>query len=366
MTLNGVDAVDLVLVGVGLVAPILVAAGIAGWLKSLARRASQVSGVAPAETIASIFRWPVVFAGVLAGLYLSSLWARELSVELLRNRNWPLFERWLIAAAVLLAFYVGYRLAVSAFRFAARRANRDPRDFFFISKLTAAVISAIAAVTALNLLGVNIGPVLASLGVAGIAVALALQDTLGNYFASLSITVDKALKPGDYIRLESGHEGFVEAVGWRTTRIRPYGETMLIVPNSKLTSSIVTNFYLPENSVRVYIDFGVGYEENLEEVEEVLIETAKETIHRVPGADTEFEPIVRFKEFADSNIAGTLTLRASDFEMSFRLKHECIKAIHRKFAEKGIAINYPVRQIVPMVVDTGPKYPPPDVPRDVI
>jgi small-conductance mechanosensitive channel len=262
--------------------------------------------------LAAHLRWPAVFYGLLLAIYLSSLSVREWDYEFLSNRNWPLFENWLVALATLLTFYVGYISVVATLRFAAVRANRDPLDFLFIRKLAAAIFVVLAIVTTLNLLGYNVGPVLASLGVAGIAVALAAQETLGNYLASLSLTMDKALKPGDYIRLDSGQEGFVEAIGWRTTRIRPYGETMLIVPNTKLTSSIVTKFYLPENSVRVYIDFGVAYEENLQEVETILIQTASEVAGWVEGADTAFEPVVRFKEFAESNITGTLIVRAVD------------------------------------------------------
>lgn len=84
------------------------------------------------------------------------------------------------------------------------------------------------------------------------------------------------------------------------------------------------------------------------------------------GADIEFEPIVRFKEFAESNVPGTLIERVVDFERSSFLKHEIINAIHRRFAEQTIRINYPVRQILPMPVDVAPKYPPSDTAKDVI
>lgn len=366
MDFSKVSPIDFLIAAFGFAIPIVLAIGANSVFKVIAKRAQAATGEPLRETLAWQLRLPTFLGSLVLGFYICSLSVRTWDVDALRLRNWPLFEKWLIAIAILIGFYLAYRLAVVGLRFLARRAGRDPSDYLFMRKLAAAMFAAIGLITALNLLGVNIGPVLASLGVAGIAVALALQDTLGNYFASLSLTMDRTLKIGDYVRLDSGQEGFVEEIGWRTTRIRPYGETMIVVPNSKLTSSIVTNFYLPENSVRVYIDFGVGYQENLEEVEEVLIATAKEVVMVVPGADTQFEPIVRFKEFADSNITGTVTLRAVDFEMSFRLKHEYIKAVHRKFAEAGIAINYPVRQILPMPVDVPMKYPAPSEPRDVI
>lgn len=357
---------QILIVAIAFALPIGFAMVLVVWLGRVAKRSGDQWARGGRNTLPGSLRWPVLVYGALFSLYFVSLSVREWDYEVLRNRNWALFENWLIALATLLTFYVGYLFAVAAIRYAAIKANRDPLEFLFVRKITGAVLFALAIVTTLNLLGYNVGPVLASLGVAGIAVALAAQETLANYFASLSLTMDKSLKPGDYIRLDSGQEGFVEAIGWRTTRIRPYGETMLIVPNTKLTTSIVTNFYLPENSVRVYIDFGVAYEENLQEVEEILVQAARHVVSWVEGADREFEPIVRFKEFAESNVAGTLIVRAVDFERSFFLKHEIIKAIHRRFSERGIRINYPVRQILPMPVDVVPKYPPPDSAKDVI
>ncbi len=97
------------------------------------------------------------------------------------------------------------------------------------------------------------------------------------------------------------------------------------------------------------MDCGVSYSSNLDEVEQVCKKVGKEVLNNVPDADTDFEPIVRFKEFGDSNINFTVILRTRTFESSFILKHEYIKAIHKAFNEKGIVINYPVRHLVGLI-----------------
>ena len=102
---------------------------------------------------------------------------------------------------------------------------------------------------ALESLGVPVAPLLTTLGIGSLAVALALQDTLANFFAGLHLLADRPVRPGDYIKLHEGEEGFVETIGWRSSRLRTTKNNIVVVPNQKLSQAILTNFHLPISNV---------------------------------------------------------------------------------------------------------------------
>ncbi|MHB9133331.1 MAG: mechanosensitive ion channel family protein [Armatimonadota bacterium] len=213
-------------------------------------------------------------------------------------------------------------------------------------KICAVAIWFIGSMIVLAQLGIQITPLVTTLGLSSLAVALALQDTLGNFFAGIYLMLDRPIKVGDYVRLESGEEGFVDAIGWRSTRIRLWSNYIVVLPNSKLTSSTITNLVLNQSETAVYIHGGVGYLNDLDHVERVLRVVAREVLIRVEGACADVEPLVRFQEFGDSNITFLVILKVQDFSVQYVLKHEFVKAVHRRFREEEIEIAWPVRQLV--------------------
>ncbi len=197
----------------------------------------------------------------------------------------------------------------------------------------------------LQLLGISITPILASLGIGSLAVALALQDTLSNFFAGIYVTVDKPVHVGDFIRLESGEEGHVIDIGWRSTRIRTLPNNIVVVPNSKLVSSIITNYYLFDKELAVPIDVDVHYNSDLNHVEKVALEVARETLKKVTGAVPEFEPAFRYTAFKDNGINFTVVLRAKEFTDQYTVRHEFIKRLHERFRREGIIIPSSIRTV---------------------
>ena len=175
-----------------------------------------------------------------------------------------------------------------------------------------AIILGFVFLIILDRLKITITPFLASLGIGGLVVALALQDTLTNFFSGIYIFFDKPIRIGDYIQLESGQEGYVAQIGWRNTRIRMLPNNMVIVPNAKLVSSQITNFYLPETEMAALVQVGVSYQSDLEKVERVTIEVAKEVLEQVDGGVKEFEPFIRYHTFSDFSINFTVILRAKE------------------------------------------------------
>jgi small-conductance mechanosensitive channel len=218
--------------------------------------------------------------------------------------------------------------------------------FGLLKKLIILAVWILGSIQMLSILGVKVTAVLASLGVAGLAVGLALQDTIANLFAGFYLVADRSVSAGDYIKLESGEEGFVESVGWRNTRIRLWANNTVLIPNAKLTQSVITNMTLPDPVLSVYTFCGVGYDSDLELVESTALEVAREVLRSFPGGDLSFEPVLRYKEFGDSNIKFVVVFRVTEVGAQYLLQHEYIKALHKCFRERNIDISYPVRKLV--------------------
>lgn len=209
-----------------------------------------------------------------------------------------------------------------------------------------ATIFVVAALIALqSSLDIQIGPILGALGVGGLAVALALQETLSNLFAGMSIILSRQLQPGDFVRLESGEEGYVTDINWRNTTVRALPNNMVIVPNSKLSSSVVTNYYQPEQEMSVLVPVGVAYGSDLEVVERVTIEVATGVMNEVEGGVPEFEPFIRYNNFGEFSVDFTVILRSQEAVGQYLVKHEFVKRLHERYRREGIEIPFPVRTV---------------------
>jgi small-conductance mechanosensitive channel len=194
-------------------------------------------------------------------------------------------------------------------------------------------------------LGINITPMITALGVGGLAVALALQDTLSNLFAGLHLIAVKQIRPNDYVKLNTGEEGYVVDIGWRNTTIRMLRNNLIIVPNTVIASSIITNYFLPEKTLSTSVEVGVSYASDLDKVEKVTKEVARNILAEVPGGVPDFEPIFRYYAFDDSSINFRVILRSKEFVDQYLLRHEFIKALHKRFNEEGIEIPFPIRTV---------------------
>lgn len=211
--------------------------------------------------------------------------------------------------------------------------------------LTAFVIYTLGLLIILDYLKISITPLITALGVGGLAVALALQDTLSNLFSGLHILATRKVRPGDYVKLEPNVEGYIRDITWRNTTIEALAGNLIIIPNSKLATGILTNFDLPASDSAVLVDFGVAYKTDLRRCEEVIGEVAKDIMARVPGGVPTFTPFVRFHTFGDFAIQGTIILRGGRFVDRYLIKHELVKSLHERFAREGIEIPFPARTV---------------------
>jgi small-conductance mechanosensitive channel len=207
------------------------------------------------------------------------------------------------------------------------------------------VIIGLGVLVFLDSIGISITPLVASLGIGSLAVALALQDTLANLFAGIYMIAEKPVESGHFIKLESGEQGYVTRVGWRSTRIRMLTDSMVVVPNSKLAGSVITNFSLPHDEVVVTVDAGVDYSSDLKHVEQVTLEVAREVMAQADGAVRGFQPRVRYHTFGDSSITFTVWLGAVDFASGMAVRHEFIKRLHECYGRADISMPFPTRTL---------------------
>ena len=189
--------------------------------------------------------------------------------------------------------------------------------------------------------GVQVGPLLASLGVAGVAIAFALQNTLGNIFGGTSIILDKSVKVGDKISLDKDTMGTITDVGLRSTKIKTWDGELITIPNGKLADSRILNFMQPEPSVRAVIDFGVEYGSDANKVRKVVLETIK----NIPGVMKDPEPKVLMMEMGDFALKFKAWFWVENFDIKFETKALATEEIYNALRKNGIGIPFPTRTI---------------------
>lgn len=216
------------------------------------------------------------------------------------------------------------------------------RDLFYLLKNVFRVVLVILGVLwLLAVWDVNLTPLFASAGIAGIALALAAKDTLANFFGGISVFFDRTYKLTDYIILDSGERGEVVDIGIRSTRIKTRDDVLITIPNSIMANSKIINESAPIPRFRIRIPVGVAYGSDLEQVEEILLDVAKDNRYVV----IEPTPRVRLRTFADSSVNFELLCWVEDPRDKGLASHELLRDIYRSFKEHGIVIPFPQRDV---------------------
>lgn len=215
-----------------------------------------------------------------------------------------------------------------------------------ISNIVIVIIYCIGLLIILQSQGISITPVLTALGVGGLAVALALQPTLSNLFAGLQIISSGNFNRGNFVKLSSGEDGFIEDITWRSTTIRAMSDHIIIVPNSKLADMVVTNYHLPQTQITFVVEVGVGYGSDLNHVEKITKQVIQETLQEMEGGVKDFEPIIRFFAFGESSIRMKAILCVHDYTDQFAVKSEFIKKLQVRYNQEGINIPFPTRTVL--------------------
>jgi small-conductance mechanosensitive channel len=195
------------------------------------------------------------------------------------------------------------------------------------------------AVLVSEALGISLAPALTALGVGSLAVALALQDTLSNFFSGVYIVVDKPVRPGDFIRVDPSYEGYVETIGWRSTHLRTLGNNLVIIPNATLSKAIITNYTLPTPHVASSVRVDVAADADVDRVEDVLADEARRTLD-VPGIAQEPAPSVALSPgFVDGGIAFTIFFHVASFGEQGTAQNAVRKRVAVRLKKEGIALS---------------------------
>lgn len=282
---------------------------------------------------------PLVLA-TAGGLYLAML-----TVDLPEPVQ-RLLRRALMVVVLAAVTLVAARMAGDLVRLYAERSAAGLPGSSLLRNVAYVVVLLLGAFVILQSLEIPITPLITGLGLSGLAVALALQPTLANVFSGFQIIAARQVGRGDYIRLESGVEGYVVDIRWRNTTIKAlFDDHEIVVPNSKLADSIVTNYYLPRPRLWVRCDVGVHYASDLQRVEEVSLDVAREVVRELMRGEVEEEPVLRFHTFGDSAVVYTIRIPVAEFARQFQVRHEFVKRLHARYRQEGINIPFPIRTL---------------------
>ena len=324
-----------------LIASILTANIIHFILRTYAKRFAKNTKTDIDDLILNNVTKPIYLLIIVVGIYFSLK-----QFQGIENYNAWIDSIFFVIIALFSALLVSRILTViiSKWLKVHKKFEKTPR---LINKMVTVIIFLIAILMVLSHFEIEISPLIATLGIGGLAIGLALQNTLSNFFAGLHIISDKPVDVGDFIELLDGNlSGHVEDIGWRSTKIKTLQNNMVIIPNAKLAESIIINDSLYDEELVVLVPCGVSYESNLAKVERVTLDVARKIQNNAEGAVKNFEPKMIYNEFGESNINFLVILKAKKYTEKGNLVHEFIKALKEMYDKEKIDISWPVRKIV--------------------
>jgi small-conductance mechanosensitive channel len=254
-----------------------------------------------------------------------------------------ILQKILIAIGVYTIFLVLAKLTAGFVRLSSQKI--EGLSASLLSNLAQSFVLLLGILIILQSFGIAITPIIATLGIGGLAVALAFQDTFSNLFSGLYLIISRQVRTGDYIKLATSEEGYVHDINWRNTTIRELPNNIIVVPNSKLASAIFKNYHLPIKEIILQVPVSVSYDSNLEEVEQITVEVAQTVMQTIPGGVPEFHPFIRYQSFEDFSIHLIVYLRVNEFFDQRLIRHEFIKQLHRRYREEEIKIPFPTRTV---------------------
>ena len=214
------------------------------------------------------------------------------------------------------------------------------------SNFVVITVYVIGVLIILDSLNISIAPMLTALGVGGIAVSLALKDTLSDVFAGLHILLSKKVQPGDFVSLDSGEMGYIKNITWRNTTMLERTNNIIHIPNNKLSSAIVKNYDTGDPSFSIKIPVGISYKSNLDEVEKIVLEVANEIHSSMDETNKISKPAFKFRQFGESSIDFMVYFKGNKYGDQNPIIHQFIKKLHKKFNEVGIEIPFPIRTLI--------------------
>jgi len=199
----------------------------------------------------------------------------------------------------------------------------------------------IALMWALNIWGINITPYLAGVGISGIVLGLALQDSLKNVLGGINLLVDKTYQIGDKIKLESGEVGIIHDIGLRSTKLMTFNNEVVYIPNGYLANSRVMNFTQPDTKVRGRVDFSVEYGTDVEKVRKVVLGV----VGKIDGVSKKQAPSVQFFEMGDFALKFRVFFWVEHWDKEAAMQLKITEEIYNALNKAKIKIPYPTQVV---------------------
>jgi small-conductance mechanosensitive channel len=292
--------------------------------------------------VTQTLRGPIVLWSIILGLHLATQNSR------LPARYLHHLPAILSALGVLAVTIAVSRLAGNAVRFYGARVKGAQSVTSLTQRLAQIVVLAVGMVWLLKVVfDLSLTPILTTLGVGGLAVALALQETLSNLFAGFYVSISGLVRIGDYIKLNTGEEGYVQDINWRCTTMRTINDNLVVVPNSKLGQAIFTNYYLPEPRMGLSISLGVGYDSDVDRVEKILREETLAAAADISGLLTDPAPTIRFNPGpSDWSLIYQINFNIGQFADQYLVQSELRKRLYKRLVREGISMPFPTHNVI--------------------
>jgi len=336
MVLPGnVTAAAVIVIGVAVA---LVVRFAVGWLK---KRASCTDSKLD-DLIIMAIGTPVVVGIIVVSIYIALKYFAEIPPEY----SWILDSKYIssiyiiIGAWIVSTFFYNFIQMYGKWIAAKTETEIDDKLISLLLLVTKYFIWFVAFMLILANLQIDITPILAGAGIAGLAIALAAQDILSNFFGGAIISLDKPFTIGDRIKIDE-QIGEVVSVGPRSTRIKTLDNQLVTLPNSKITTSVVTNYTMPDTRQKVRIPISVAYGSDIPRVKEILIGIVKDAAAKYDFINTDPAPQVYFREFAASSLDFMLIVWTSDFIREWDVADAINMMIVERFQKEGIEIPFP-------------------------
>lgn len=306
-------------------------------LKKLCDKFNHNEALAPYTSVLESFKGILLIWSIVGGV------AMALPTIALPSSLNVLIEKILIATALGAATLLASRLAVSTVKLYSLRNESTVSLTSLFEYLTKVLIFSIGFLIIIQSIGLEITALITAFGVGSLSIGLAFQNTLSNLISGVNIIVSRKIRPGDYIKLKDGEEGYVVDVELKYTVIQDIYNNIIVIPNSQLIDASFKNYSLKDESILLTIKVAVSYESDLEKVEKVTLATAKNILETVKGGDAEFEPFMRYEKFDYFAINLIVYLQIKEYYDRFLVTHEFIKKLSQVYKQENIKMPFPLK-----------------------
>jgi small-conductance mechanosensitive channel len=284
---------------------------------------------------------PIVLWSLILGVHLATQ-SSELPKMYLKYIPRTLAVLWIVSLTIALS-----RLAGNVVRFYGGRVMGAHSVTSIRRKLAQIAVVMLGLASLLRVFNFSLTPVLTTLGVGGLAVALGLQDTLSNLFAGFYVSISGLLRIGDYIKLNTGEEGYITDINWRATTMRGSTNNMVIIPNNKLGQAIYTNYNLPDQRIGISVSFSVSYDSDIDRVQGILLAESLAAVGNVPGLLADPAPYVLFNPGpGQSALVFQVNFSVDGFGIQNVTQSELRKRLFKRLKSEGVSMPFPTQTII--------------------